>query len=97
MIRRNEKRAPWQYIAVVPSPIKLADLRLEPAGLGEVLEPVSARLRVALLGLEVDVEQAVALVVAVGPAELVLQRPHEVAGDVHAALDGTVNPSEVLA
>ena len=45
----------------------------EQAGLCDVLVPVRARLGIALLGLEVDVEQAIALVVAVGPRELVLQ------------------------
>ena len=46
----------------------------EQAGLRDVLVPVRARLGIALLGLKVDVEQAVALVIAVGPGELVLQR-----------------------
>lgn len=44
----------------------------EQAGLRDVLVPVRARLGVALLGLKVDVEQAIALVIAVGPGELVL-------------------------
>lgn len=50
----------------------------EQAGLRDVLVPVRACLGIALLGLKVDAEQAVTLVIAVGPGELVLQRPHEV-------------------
>ena len=68
----------------------------EQAGLRDVLVPVRACLGVALLGLKVDVEQAVALVVAVGPGELVLQRPHKVAVDVHAAVDCLEDPCEML-
>ena len=37
----------------------------EQAGLRDVLVPVRARLGIALLGLKVDVEQAIALVIAV--------------------------------
>ena len=73
-----------------------AGLGHEQAGLRDVLVPVRARLGIALLGLEVDVEQAIALVVAVGPGELVLQRPHKVAVDVHAAVDCLEDPCEML-
>lgn len=66
----------------------------EQAGLRDVLVPVRARLGIALLGLKVDVEQAIALVVAVGPEELVLQRPHKVAVDVHAAVDRLEDPCD---
>lgn len=66
------------------------------AGLRDVLVPVRARLGIALLGLKVDVEQAIALVIAVGPGELVLQRPHEVTVDVHAAVDCLEDPCEML-
>ena len=74
-----------------------AGLGHEQAGLRDVLVPVRARLGIALLGLEVDVEQAIALVVAVGPGELVLQRPHKVAVDVHAAVNRLEDPREMLA
>ena len=73
------------------------ELGHEQAGLRDVLVPVRARLGIALLGLEVDVEQAVALVVAVGPGELVLQRPHKVTVDVYAAVDCLEDPCEMLA
>ena len=69
----------------------------EQAGLRDIFKPVRARLGVTLLSLKVDVEQAVALVVAVGPGELVLQRPHKVAVDVHATVDCLEDPREVLA
>ena len=69
----------------------------EQAGLRDVLVPVRARLGIALLGLKVNVEQAIALVIAVGPGELVLQRPHKVAVDVHAAVNRLEDPSEMLA
>ena len=69
----------------------------EQAGLRDVLVPVRARLGIALLGLKVDVEQAVALVIAVGPGELVLQRPHKVTVDVHAAVNRLEDPREMLA
>ena len=72
------------------------ELGHEHAGLRDVLVPVRARLGIALLGLKVDVEQAVALVIAVGPGELVLQRPHKVAVDVHAAVDRLEDPCEML-
>lgn len=72
------------------------ELGHEQAGLRDVLVPVRARLGIALLGLEVDVEQAVALVIAVGPGELVLQRPHKVTVDVHAAVDCLEDPCEML-
>ena len=65
----------------------------EQAGLRDVLVPVRARLGIALLGLKVDVEQAVALVIAVGPAELVLQAPHKVAANVDTAFDGLEDPA----
>ena len=68
----------------------------EHAGLRDVLVPVRAGLGIALLGLKVDVEQAVALVIAVGPGELVLQRPHKVTVDVYAAVDCLEDPREVL-
>ena len=68
----------------------------EQAGLRDVLVPVRARLGIALLGLKVDVEQAIALVIAVGPGELVLQRPHEVTVDVYAAVDCLEDPCEML-
>ena len=67
----------------------------EQAGLRDVLVPVRARLGIALLGLKVDVEQAVALVVAVGPGELVLQRPYKVTVDVHAAVRSEEHTSEL--
>ena len=66
------------------------------AGLRDVLVPVRARLGIALLGLKVDVEQAITLVVAVGPGELVLQRPHKVTVDVYAAVDCLEDPREML-
>ena len=69
----------------------------EQAGLRDVLVPVRARLGIALLGLEVDVEQAVTFVIAVGPGEVVLQRPHKVAVDVHAAVNRLEDPREMLA
>ena len=69
----------------------------EQTGLRNVLVPVRARLGIALLGLKVDVEQAIALVIAVGPGELVLQRPHKVTVDVHAAVDCLEDPRETLA
>ena len=72
------------------------ELGHEQAGLRDVLVPVRARLGIALLGLEVDVEQAVALVVAVGPGELILQRPHKVAVDVYAAVNRLEDPCEML-
>ena len=68
----------------------------EQAGLRDVLVPVRARLGIALLGLKVDVEQAVTFVIAVGPGELVLQRPHKVTVDVYAAVDCLEDPREVL-
>ena len=68
----------------------------EQAGLRDVLVPVRACLGITRLGLKVDVEQAVALVVAVGPGELVLQRPHKVTVDVYAAVDRLENPCEML-
>ena len=73
------------------------ELGHEQAGLRDVLVPVRACLGIALLGLKVDVEQAVALVIAVGPGELVLQRPHKVAVDVHTAVDRLEDPREMLA
>ena len=51
----------------------------------EVGVPVEGPLRRALLGLVVDVDQAEALGVALGPLEVVHQRPRVVAADVDAA------------
>ena len=68
----------------------------EQAGLCDVLVPVRACLGIALLGLKVDVEQAVTFVIAVGPGELVLQRPHKVPVDVYAAVDCLEDPCEML-
>ena len=51
---------------------------------GELLVPECRLLDVAFLRVEVDVEQAVALVIAIGPRELVLQAPDKVALDVDA-------------
>ena len=72
------------------------ELGYEQAGLRDVLVPVRARLGIALLGLKVDVEQAVTFVIAVGPGELVLQRPHKVTVDVYAAVDCLEDPREML-
>ena len=58
--------SPWG-IRMRPTGGMQAGLGHEQAGLRDVLVPVRARLGIALLGLKVDVEQAVALVVAVGP------------------------------
>ena len=64
--------------------------------LGDALEPVRAGLGRALLGFKVNVEEAVALVIAVGPAELVLQAPHKVAANVDTAFDGLEDPAQVV-
>lgn len=64
--------------------------------LGAELVPVRALLRVALLRLVVDVEETVALVVAVRPEEHVLQAPDVVALDRHALRDGRMDGCEVL-
>ena len=61
---------------------------LQAFGLGDAFEPVRAGLGRALLGFKVNVEEAVALVIAIGPRELVLQAPHKVAANVDAAFDG---------
>lgn len=45
------------------------------AGLSEIVIPVSALFGIALLGIEVDIEQAIALLIAIGPGEDIHQRP----------------------
>src|SRR5690606_30522220 len=55
-----------------------------------------ARLGRALLRLEVHVYDAEALRVAVGPLEVVQQRPGEVAAHVHALAHGLVHRAQVL-
>ena len=61
--------------------------RMLAVGRDHLLVPVERVLRDALLGLVVDVDQAEALLVAVGPLEVVEQRPGVVAGHRHAVLD----------
>src|SRR5690606_878820 len=56
-----------------------------------------ARLGRALLRLEVHVHDAEALRVAIGPLEVVQQRPGEVAAHVHALVHGLVEHAQVLA
>lgn len=48
---------------------------VQTTGLRHVLVPVGACLGRALLGFKVNVEEAVTLVVAIGPGELILQAP----------------------
>ena len=61
-----------------------------------MLVPVGACLGRALLGFKVNVEEAVTLVVAIGPGELILQAPQEVATHVDAHLHGLEQPAQVL-
>ena len=65
-------------------------------GLRHVLVPVGACLGRALLGFKVNVKEAVTLVVAIGPGELILQAPQEVAAHVDAHLHGLEQPTQVL-
>ena len=59
--------------------------------------PSAAELRRALLGAERDVDDAEPFVVALGPLEVVEQRPDEIAADVVALGDGPVQLDQVAA
>src|SRR5690606_28427506 len=67
------------------------------AGAGHLRVPAGAGLGDAGAGRVVDVDRAEPLAVAVGPLEVVQQRPQEVAAHVGAVLDGPVDGGQVAA
>lgn len=69
---------------------------VQTTGLRHVLIPVRACLGRALLGFKVNVEEAITLVVAIGPGELILQAPQEVTAHVDTHLHGLEQPAQVL-
>src|SRR5215207_7865794 len=65
--------------------------------LDQPLEPAGARLRGPHLGLEVGVDQAEVLRVALGPLEVVQQRPDEVADQWYPGRDRLTRGADVVA
>src|SRR5690606_14671284 len=88
--------APPAPKAPVPS-ASSRDAGFPAAGGDRVAVPVRAVLPGALTGGVVDVDEAEALGVAVGPFEVVQQRPREVPADVGARLDGPFHGGDVVA